>query len=580
MIMDQKKKRKATPSIILDLSQGSSGHYPVASLSGARSLDLGSLRLPQIYLGSPLLGGGAPAGRRTAQVLATGQPTTGQPSDPASLQQVAPAESPQAIVARIAMETGVDPKIALSLWQQESSQSTDTNLKGPVIPDGPNKGSYGRGPWQIMTFHGDIPDTFEGQTRWAMKYLKEHGVEGYYGKGAVPGMPDMPTSSQYAQQVMDRAGGMPDVRMASLDTPSDTPTGNPVTGVMDQQQMPGFQWSPSEGEKFVNSLPFNLLFGGTRMGTALQNMYDQKKQSALQDFIAKELPQPISDMFKYDPQLAMQMMGQMNRGRSQIKPPEDTAHIKDWNKYQELKAMEADGQMPAGSADNFWNLTTNQKSPDWNRAFQQAATEGKAFPQDLKDATSQLNNYRAIIGDTLHVEDITKQIFNLSGESGWPNVFDWVRESDPRQMQKLVQTLQSSLAIDKMKELKKLSSSGATGFGALSERELDVLMSALSPLDPGARPEEFRHQLVKILEAYKNVYDSSKKGYDQLYGWYNKYNSPEYINKPLPYTFEKSLPNAFSNIQKLRDQVQSGPKKVPQLQDTNANGGWSIQRVE
>jgi hypothetical protein len=109
---------------------------------------------------------------------------------------------------------GVHPEIALSVWEQESDRSTNLSKRGPVIPEGKWKGHYGRGPFQIMSFHPNVPDSLEGQVDWYLQHLKERGVEGYYGKGSVPGLPNMPTSAEYAQQVYQRAGIDP--RTASL----------------------------------------------------------------------------------------------------------------------------------------------------------------------------------------------------------------------------------------------------------------------------------------------------------------------------------------------------------------------------
>jgi hypothetical protein len=146
---------------------------------------------------------------------------------------------PRRYVIESALRHGVDPKIALSVWQQESGGSTDLGLRGQTIQKGKWKGHWARGPWQIMTFHGEIPDSFEGQTDWAMRHLKERGVRGYYGEGT-PGVAGHPSTDQYEAQVLRRAGRLPvDVRMASADSelpPEMQTPGDPRTG---QAQMNG-----------------------------------------------------------------------------------------------------------------------------------------------------------------------------------------------------------------------------------------------------------------------------------------------------------------------------------------------------
>ena len=137
----------------------------------------------------------------------------------------------RAYIAESARKYGVDPAIALSVWEQESGQSLDLGLKGETIQRGKWKGSYARGPWQIMSFHGDLPDDFEGQTDWAMRHLAERGVRGYYGEGT-PGVPGHPTTSQYEEQVLARAGQVP----PSLSTPpigaQEAPGAPPMPGTL------------------------------------------------------------------------------------------------------------------------------------------------------------------------------------------------------------------------------------------------------------------------------------------------------------------------------------------------------------
>jgi len=133
-----------------------------------------------------------------------------------------PSPAAEAVVRRVAIEEGVDPDILVSVWKQESGGGTDLELRGQQIASGKDAGAYARGPFQIMSFHGPIPEDFEGQARWAAKHLKERGVRGYYGTGKAP--PGFPSTDEYEAQVMARAGkplqvaqaGIPDVAQGLL----------------------------------------------------------------------------------------------------------------------------------------------------------------------------------------------------------------------------------------------------------------------------------------------------------------------------------------------------------------------------
>lgn len=65
-----------------------------------------------------------------------------------------------------------------------------------------------------------------------------------------------------------------------------------------------------------------------------------------------------------------------------------------------------------------------------------------------------------------------------------------------------IQELKSHIALEKMMDLKRLSPTGSTGFGALSERELETLENSIARLDPNMNDEEFRNQLGIVFDHY------------------------------------------------------------------------------
>jgi hypothetical protein len=113
--------------------------------------------------------------------------------------------TPEEFVRSYAQQIGLNPDLAVSVWQQESSRSTDTGLKGADLSR--DRGNA-VGPWQVVPFyHPEFPvqGGFEDQTRYALDYLKKVGPRGYYGEGQAPA--GHPTTSQYEQQVMSRIPG-------------------------------------------------------------------------------------------------------------------------------------------------------------------------------------------------------------------------------------------------------------------------------------------------------------------------------------------------------------------------------------
>lgn len=75
-----------------------------------------------------------------------------------------------------------------------------------------------------------------------------------------------------------------------------------------------------------------------------------------------------------------------------------------------------------------------------------------------------------------------------------------------------VSTLQSGVALGAMSRLKEMSSTGATGFGALSEKELDLLISDIGALNPDTtEPEIFQKTIERIQSRSKRVADDIVK---------------------------------------------------------------------
>lgn len=80
--------------------------------------------------------------------------------------------------------------------------------------------------------------------------------------------------------------------------------------------------------------------------------------------------------------------------------------------------------------------------------------------------------------------------YNIGGRF-WPG-------SEPANAYALHNQLQSQLMVDLIGEMKAQSRTGATGFGALSEREGDILRNAAGRLDPNQSPEDYAKALEEI----------------------------------------------------------------------------------
>jgi len=75
-----------------------------------------------------------------------------------------------------------------------------------------------------------------------------------------------------------------------------------------------------------------------------------------------------------------------------------------------------------------------------------------------------------------------------------------------------IRTLQSGQVLQTMLELKKASSTGATGFGALSQKELDILIAEIGALDPDiTEPDILLDTMQRIEDRYIRIMSDAKR---------------------------------------------------------------------
>ena len=78
--------------------------------------------------------------------------------------------------------------------------------------------------------------------------------------------------------------------------------------------------------------------------------------------------------------------------------------------------------------------------------------------------------------------------------------------------------LQSNVALNTMAELKELSPTGSTGFGALSEKELKVLTDKYANLNPFTSPELFQKNLKQLEGEFDKMIDNAWNVHSKEYG--------------------------------------------------------------
>lgn len=88
----------------------------------------------------------------------------------------------------------------------------------------------------------------------------------------------------------------------------------------------------------------------------------------------------------------------------------------------------------------------------------------------------------------------------------------WASFTAAGKLRSYIEPLTSGVALSTMMELKKASSSGATGFGAMNEKELGLLIADMGALDPDTTdPEIFLATLDRIETRYQRVVEDIRR---------------------------------------------------------------------
>lgn len=159
------------------------------------------------------------------------------------------------------------------------------------------------------------------------------------------------------------------------------------------------------------------------------------------------------------------------------------------------------------------------------RMLEQADKE--AFNADRRTFVKEEGVMRNIINKAINDDArLNRQIARVKellsdGAGGWKQVFSVLPESEEKELLGLMTAISSFAALGKMAELKSLSSTGATGFGALNEKELELLINNLGSIDSYQKPEALIRTLTEIEQYSNDLIATAVEGYQSavdLYG--------------------------------------------------------------
>jgi len=155
-----------------------------------------------------------------------------------------------------------------------------------------------------------------------------------------------------------------------------------------------------------------------------------------------------------------------------------------------------------------------------------------SFYNEYGNATQTLENTAYDLDRTMNdlnrLADMTD--YSSTGFAGYLSI---IPTTDARSWESMRDTVINNLGLDKMMQLKALSSSGATGFGALSARELAVLTDHLGKLDGLNDPKEIKYHIKAIYKSLNrnknNIMQAMKRNEKRYKGIDKRYE--RYLNR-------------------------------------------------
>jgi len=209
---------------------------------------------------------------------------------------------------------------------------------------------------------------------------------------------------------------------------------------------------------------------------------------------------------------------------------------------------------------------------------------GEQFSKNLQQTQEQMgagdyrvkkrNNFDKEIGASASAMDAidttVSKLTELSGITDWTStgLASWAKSAPmlpPNEWMNMRDVIVSRLATDKMSELKALSPSGSTGFGALSERELDLLQSQLGSLSQERSPEKIKEQITEIMGLLSKSKKTMSRARDKQVSWYNRnlidgyerYDGPQKEASAKPVGIPEAVLNEPDYESMTMDQLQA-----------------------
>lgn len=171
---------------------------------------------------------------------------------------------------------------------------------------------------------------------------------------------------------------------------------------------------------------------------------------------------------------------------------------------------------PFNSRNPYLDQADQYIDPDTGKVVKKNLTEAELRKKEGVDIQNRLSEYSMNVAKgeagLEQVDFMDEQLDNLANtatgwSTGFGSFFKAVPTSDANKWDTMKTGVLAGLGLDKIAEMKSQSSTGATGMGALNEKELDLLVSYRGKLEQANTPEEIK----RVIGRMKRLLDNSRK---------------------------------------------------------------------
>lgn len=194
--------------------------------------------------------------------------------------------------------------------------------------------------------------------------------------------------------------------------------------------------------------------------------------------------------------------------------------LKDYLAYKEgLKQKPAEVPSELRARIEAYKILKNpQSKPDEVAAAQGFLKEkdkniSKGLTQNKKVSMEYVNRLRSQRNYTLPDIDSAIAMIDKYGSRAAGQIASdikgvWIVGQPATDLDSLLTSIKSAIGFDKLNELKKFSAQGASGLGAISNKEQDLLASSRGSIDIRQNPEQLKKALQRIKDFYTQDVDS------------------------------------------------------------------------